>query len=121
MYSALDFSLEGLEVTVSGDPARDSKHESSRVLFPLSITGSVSLCKLQHPRLPRVKVQLSSEPVELALVPQQLQLLKTLLPQPQKHVAGMSVAQPPVHQVRSRNIMRGQSLQRLDQHILPQA
>ena len=106
-------------MTVTGDSARDSEHDSSKVLFPLSVRGSVSLCKLPHPQLPRAKVQLSSEPIELALVPQQLQLLKTFLPQ--KHVPGMSVAQPPVHQVRSRYIMRGQSLQRLDQHILPQA
>ena len=111
MYSALDYSLEGLEVTVSGISARDSEHESSRVLFPLSVRGSVSLCKLPHPRLPRAKVQLLSEPIELALVPQHLQLLKTLMPQPQKHVLGMSVAETPEQQVRSRDITWGQSMQ----------
>ena len=113
MYSALDYSLEGLEVTVSGNLARDSEHESSRVLFPLSVRGSVRLCKLLHPRLPRAKVQLSSEPIELAVVPQHLQLLKTLLPQPQKHVSGMGVAETPEHQVRSHDTMTGQAMQEL--------
>lgn len=103
MYSALDFSLEGLEVTATGESARVPEHESSRVLFPLSIVGSVSLCKLPHPQLPRAQVQLSSEPIELALVPQHLQLLKMLLPQPQTHVPGVNVAEES-HRVRRHHI-----------------
>ena len=92
-------------MTVTGGSARDSEHESSKVLFPLSVMGSVSLCKLPHPQLPQAKVQLSSEPIELALVPQHLQLLKMLVPQPQKHVLGMSVAETSEHQVRCLDIM----------------
>ena len=104
MYSALDFTLEGLEVTVTGESAGNSEHESSRVLFPLSMVGSVSLCKLPHPWLPRARVQLSSEPIELALVPQHLQLLKMLSLQPQMHVPGTAVAEAPQHQVSSHGI-----------------
>ena len=79
MYTALKFSLDSLAVTTCAGPAGHlGQQEGSHMLFPLSMTGSVSLCKLPCKRLPQAKAWLSVESIEVTAAPQHLQLLTSL-------------------------------------------
>ena len=79
MYRKLEFSLDSLAVTASiGLAGPTGQQEGSHVLFPLSVTGSVSLCKLPYTRLPQVKAWISAEVVEVTATPQHLQLVMAI-------------------------------------------
>lgn len=80
MYRTLDFSVDGLAVMALASPTQ----HSDSILFPLSMTGIASLCKLPHDQLPQAKLQLSLEVIEVTLTPQHLQLLKSVLPEQQQ-------------------------------------
>jgi hypothetical protein len=84
MYRTLDFSVDGLAVMALASPTDHSEQRSNSILFPLSMTGIASLCKLPHDQLPQAKLQLSLEVVEVTLTPQHLQLLKSILPEQQQ-------------------------------------
>ena len=79
MYIKLEFSLDSLAVTTCAGPAgQPGQQEGSHILFPLSATGSVSLCKLPYKQLPQAKAWLSTEVVEVTATPQHLQLLTAI-------------------------------------------
>ena len=79
MYTVFDFSLDSLAVTTCAGPAGHSgQQEGSHILFPVSATGSVSLCKLPYKRLPQAKAWLSAEVIEVTATPQHLQLLEAI-------------------------------------------
>ncbi len=85
MYTKFDISLDSMAVTAFAGPAGHSgQQEGSKILFPLSMTGSAELRKLPYKRLPQAKVWLSAEVVEVTATPQHLQLLASLAKQHKK-------------------------------------
>ncbi len=76
MYTTLEFSLDRLAVTTCSSSAANTQQESSNVLLPLSMTGSVSLCKLPYKQLPMARAWFSVEVIEVTAKPQLIQLLK---------------------------------------------
>ncbi len=89
----LDFSMEGLAVMALARPTEDSEQLSNNILFPLSLTGAASLCKLRHDQLPQAKLQLSLEVIETTLTPEHLQLLKSVLPEQQQEPSAQKGAE----------------------------
>ena len=103
MYRTLDFSMDGLAVMAIASPTEHSEQRRKSIIFPLSMTGIASLCKLPHDQLPQAKLQLSLEVIEVTLTPQHLQLLKSVLPEQQQEPSARKGAEDtPQRRVRMR-------------------
>lgn len=84
----VDFSMDGLAVMALASSTGHSEQHSNSILFPLSMTGIASQCKLPIDQLPQAKLQLSAEIIEVTLTPQHLQLLRSVLPEQQQEPSG---------------------------------
>ena len=99
----LDFSMDGLAVMALASSTEHSEQHCNSILFPLSMTGIASLCKLPHDQLPQAKLQLSVEVIEVTLTPRHLQLLTSVLPeQQQEPSAGKDAEEIPQRRVSMR-------------------
>ena len=78
MYTGMEFSVEGLTIKASASSAGDFGQQGSNVLYPLSMRGSASLCRLPLQQLAWARVTLSVEVVELAVTPQHIELLRAV-------------------------------------------
>jgi len=115
MYTTLEFSLDRLAVTTCSRSAGNTQQESSSFMLPLSMTGSVSLCKLPYKQLPQARAWFSMEVIEVTAKPQHIQLLKSIskiqLQRPMGHRGTETAPQSRVSAVQA---IRDSSLSRCD-------
>lgn len=73
LYDAFQMSAASLRVQVSS--AADLCRNATQVLYPLCVSSSLRLGKLPDRLLPQTRLQVSVEPVEVSLTPDQLAVL----------------------------------------------
>lgn len=86
LYNAFEVSAASvrLEVSSAANPSR----KAMQVLYPLRISLSLRKGKLPDRLLPQTRVQVSVEPLEVSLTPEQLEVLR--------HIADMEQGADPL-------------------------
>ncbi len=91
LYDAFEMSVGSLRLQVSS--AADPRRNATQVLFPLRVLCSLRMSKLPDRLLPQMRLQVSVDPVEVSLTPDQVALLGQVAALEQRpDVSGASVA-----------------------------